>query len=58
MTEEKTREFKEKYEDVELLFELGFIDSKERGEAIHRILYDEISQELDQMIRVKLEDGF
>lgn len=58
MKKERRPDWKERHQDIERLFELGLIDIQERGEAIHRILYDEISQELDQMIRVKLEDGF
>jgi hypothetical protein len=38
-------------EDINRLWELGFISLEERGEAHHRILMQEIADELDRMVK-------
>jgi len=38
-------------EDINRLWELGFIGLEERGEAYHRILMQDIADELDHIVK-------
>jgi hypothetical protein len=42
--------FDTRLEDLNQLHELGFISWEERGVAVHNILLQEISEELDRMV--------
>jgi hypothetical protein len=44
-------EFDTRLGDINRLWELGFIDLEERGLAFHNILFQEISDELDLMVK-------
>ncbi len=46
--------FDTRLKDLDRLCELGFIDWEERGIEVHRILMQEISDELDQLIQVSV----
>ena len=43
--------FDTKLEDINQLYELGFIDLEERGIAYHNILFQDIADELDHMVK-------
>jgi hypothetical protein len=51
MEESNENEFDTQLGDINRLWELGFIDSEERGVAQHNILLQGISDELDRMVK-------
>jgi len=51
MEESNEDRFDTRLDDVNRLCELGFISWEERGLAVHNILLQEISDELDLMVK-------